>query len=308
MMGSDDPAGFEEEGLSAHRLPRFWNPRTKTYTVRQATPLDEDDLSILLSVGFYVHRHLDWRSASHWLSHQPFYVLEEDGFIQAALACPPDLPGMAWVRLYATNSPFDARQAWEALFPPVLEALQAEKGFTLAALSLHEWFSSLLLHTGFQHHHNIIVLEWTRRALHPTALPPHVSIQPMTEEDLQTVCEVDHRAFDRLWRISADEIAHAYLQSAYASVLKCHSQIIAYQISTRTGSHAHLARLAVLPEFQHQGLATRMLEDLLTEFTRRRVRTISVNTQHTNHASIALYKKAGFVLTGESFPVYVYPT
>jgi len=305
-MNNDFQEEFDEEQNTESTMPGFWNPMTKSFSIRPATPLDNEDLSILISAGFYVHRHLDWRSPTHWLAHQPFFVLEENGFLQAALACPPDPPEMAWIRLYATNSPFDARQSWDILFPVALEALREKNKPTLAALSLHEWFSSLLLHSHFQHHHNIVVLEWERRPLRKYPVDFPFQVMPMSIDDLDIVTNLDHQSFDRLWQISKEELTNAFQQSFYATIIKDQGSTIGYQISTRNGNHAHLARLAVHPNYQRRGLASLLVEDLLSEFTRQRIRTISVNTQHTNHASIALYKKAGFYLTGESFPVFLY--
>jgi RimJ/RimL family protein N-acetyltransferase len=34
---------------------------------------------------------------------------------------------------------------------------------------------------------------------------------------------------------------------------------------------------------------------------------LTVNTQDNNHISIKLYEKAGFVRTGDAYPVYLYP-
>jgi ribosomal-protein-alanine N-acetyltransferase len=305
-MKNDFLNEYEDEEFSRPNAPGFWNPMTNSSTIRPANQMDADDLSILVSAGFYVHRHLDWRSPTHWLTRQPFFVLEENGFIQAALACPPDPPDTAWIRLYATNSPFDSRQSWNTLFPAALEALGDTNPPVLAALSLHEWFSSLLLHSRFQHNHNIIVLEWERRPINIRPLQAPFQLLTLQNADLEAVTSIDHQSFDKLWQISNEELANAYQQSAYSSIIKHQDRTVAYQISTRTGNHAHLARLAVLPEYQRQGLASALLEDLLAEFTRKRVRSISVNTQHTNHSSIALYEKAGFIQTGESFPVFLY--
>jgi ribosomal protein S18 acetylase RimI-like enzyme len=49
-----------------------------------------------------------------------------------------------------------------------------------------------------------------------------------------------------------------------------------------------------------------LLRDLLVQFKRRGALRITVNTQEDNLASIALYERAGFTKTGESFPVYQY--
>jgi ribosomal protein S18 acetylase RimI-like enzyme len=36
----------------------------------------------------------------------------------------------------------------------------------------------------------------------------------------------------------------------------------------------------------------------------KNIARLTVNTQSDNHASLALYEKMGFVITGEKFPVY----
>jgi ribosomal protein S18 acetylase RimI-like enzyme len=68
----------------------------------------------------------------------------------------------------------------------------------------------------------------------------------------------------------------------------------------------HLARLATRPDFQRLGIGTTLLHDLLTQFVRRGALRITVNTQQDNKHSISIYEKAGFVRTGEAYPVYLY--
>jgi ribosomal protein S18 acetylase RimI-like enzyme len=68
----------------------------------------------------------------------------------------------------------------------------------------------------------------------------------------------------------------------------------------------HLARLATHPEYQRQGIGCAILRDLLIQFKQRGAARITVNTQEDNLASIALYENAGFMRTGETYPVYQY--
>jgi ribosomal protein S18 acetylase RimI-like enzyme len=69
----------------------------------------------------------------------------------------------------------------------------------------------------------------------------------------------------------------------------------------------HLARLAVLPDFQCRGIGYCLLYDLLSQFYRRGARSVTVNTQNDNLASIAVYEKIGFRATGETYPIYQMP-
>jgi ribosomal protein S18 acetylase RimI-like enzyme len=65
--------------------------------------------------------------------------------------------------------------------------------------------------------------------------------------------------------------------------------------------------LAVLPEVQGQGIGYSLVRFLLVDgFSGEEPRRVTVNTQNNNHASIAVYKKAGFTFTGEEYPVLCY--
>jgi RimJ/RimL family protein N-acetyltransferase len=50
-----------------------------------------------------------------------------------------------------------------------------------------------------------------------------------------------------------------------------------------------------------------LVSDLIQTFGASQLGRLSVNTQADNSASLALYKKIGFVCTGERLPVLVYP-
>ncbi|RJP49979.1 MAG: GNAT family N-acetyltransferase, partial [Anaerolineaceae bacterium] len=79
------------------------------------------------------------------------------------------------------------------------------------------------------------------------------------------------------------------------------------QISTGNPFGAHLARLGVQPEAQGRGVGAALVNDLIQRLNIGRNGSLSVNTQADNAASLSLYKKLGFVQTGEHFPVLVYP-
>ncbi|MBP8165280.1 MAG: GNAT family N-acetyltransferase, partial [Anaerolineales bacterium] len=70
---------------------------------------------------------------------------------------------------------------------------------------------------------------------------------------------------------------------------------------------AHLARLGVGKTAQGRGVGTALVNDLIQALGSMQINRLSVNTQSDNSISLALYKKMGFVRTGESFPVLIYP-
>ena len=77
-------------------------------------------------------------------------------------------------------------------------------------------------------------------------------------------------------------------------------------LSSNPPTLASLARLAVHPQVQGQGIGYALVYDTLDQFSRRGVLRVTVNTQNNNLASLALYARAGFRKTGEAYRVYQY--
>jgi ribosomal protein S18 acetylase RimI-like enzyme len=129
----------------------------------------------------------------------------------------------------------------------------------------------------------------------------------MRPADLPAVVGVDSSAFEPLWQNSFDALKKAYAQALYATVAETSDGLIGYQLSTGNPLGAHLARLAVRPGSQGAGVGAALVRDLILHLKEGGRPHITVNTQGDNLASQALYRKLGFTLTGERYPVFVYP-
>lgn len=274
--------------------------------IRPASKADQDDLDTLISSGGYVHRHLDWRSAIDWLGYQPFWVLQKNRRLLAALACLPDPPETTWVRLFAASNRMDPFEAWQVLFAKILQSDELAQSDRIAALALQTWFEEIILRSSFTRHQNIVVLAWKgTHIVRPRPIPAGVSLRPMRADDLEIVQKLDEIAFDPLWRISLGALTRAFRQSAYATVAQSAGEIIGYQLSTSTPFSAHLARLAVHPRHQRKNIGYALVQDFL-EFTQANdLWHATVNTQNDNYASLALYERIGFHATSETFPVFL---
>jgi ribosomal protein S18 acetylase RimI-like enzyme len=150
----------------------------------------------------------------------------------------------------------------------------------------------------------VVVLSWQGEKPLRAARLPGVTLRAMRQTDLPEVERVDWSAFKDIWRNSLPCLETAFSQSAVATVAENSGRIVGYQISSGTSASGHLARLAVHPDFQSQGLGYAIVCDLLERFEGRGTFHVTVNTQHNNLTSLALYRKAGFRLTGEVYPVY----
>jgi len=272
--------------------------------VRRAVMDDHRQIADLLFHEANAHRHLDWRSALDWVGSQNYWVLEENGRIKATFACPEDPPDIGWIRVFACDSRLDAREAWSVIWEFALREMADTNPQTkIAAIIMKPWFLSILLDSGFREELQIVLLQVSRQDFKPTELAEDIRIRSMQMDDFQEVERIDLAAFGNFWHNTAESLEYAMPYSVYSSVAEDSSGMIAYQISTGNPTGAHLARLAVHPSAQGKGVGSAMITDLFTKLDLNR---LSVNTQSDNTASLALYKKMGFVRTGESFPVLVY--
>lgn len=273
----------------------------------QIRPAELRDRQILSNLTFFqthAHRHLDWRHPLDWLGSPYFWLIEEDGRALAALACPPDPPGVAWIRLFAYGEAASASEAWSALWDLAREEIARRGGAQVAVIAMQTWMRDLMERTEFDWLQNIVMLEWRGRPVPPPSLHAGLTLRAMTEADLPAVEQADADAFVPLWRISLDNLQRAFAQAVSAAVIESQGRVLGYQLSTGKPNGAHLARLAVRKEAQRFGLGAALVADLIQQMRRRGANHISVNTQSDNRVSLALYQKMGFLRTGEEYPVF----
>ena len=277
--------------------------------VRRAVVEDHHQIANLLLNEANTHRHLDWRSPVEWIGSPNYWVLEEEGHITAALACPEDPPHVAWIRVFGYSPHLSGPEAWSALWRVARnEISQANLKTQIAVIVVKQWFQNLLLSTGFDLKQNIILLQLANENIKPFHMPQGIRIRAMEDGDMPAVIKIDLAAFGVFWHNTLDSLQRARLQSVSATVAEDDSGVVGYQISTGNPFGAHLARLGVQPEAQSRGIGTALVSDLIQVGGINKFNRLSVNTQADNIASLSLYKKLGFIRTGEHFPVFVYPT
>jgi ribosomal protein S18 acetylase RimI-like enzyme len=279
--------------------------KSKKITIYPATKEDRQYLANLIHFGSYIHRHLDWRPALDWIGRSPFLVARRGSEVVGALACPPDPPRVAWIRLFAVAHGVNPEQIWQEVWSEArLQLLEIAETMKVAVIPLHEWFFRILEDSQFETSHRVVVLSWEPGERPPARIHPSLTLRPMTLDDIPDVERLDMAAFGGVWQNTAACLEIAFLQSAAATIAEQDGEPVGYQISTGSQMGGHLARLAVLPEYHNQGVGYTLVDDLLSLFEKRGAHHVTVNTQHDNLASLALYRKAGFRLTGEEYPVY----
>lgn len=266
---------------------------------------DRNRIGAFLTNAEHKHFHLDWFSVFDILDEQPFLLLTDGENPLAILACPPDPPQVAWIRLFAVREAQREVEQWQTLWE-IARGSAIELGASCAtALSTREWFSHLLQASNFNLANEVLFLEWSNSDpqvdLHQAN---ELGIRMMQKDDLADVVAIDHAAFDPVWSLSLRSLTAAFSLASLATVLEADGQIVAYQISTASALGAHLARLAVLPDKQGQGFGRALVQHVLRVHSRRGLGRVSVNTQADNLSSQRLYHSLGFQETGQRYPLY----
>jgi ribosomal protein S18 acetylase RimI-like enzyme len=278
--------------------------QNKKSIVLEATPEDYPTISKFLNQNNLMHRHLDWFSPLDWLGVQPFLMLMENQKIGAVLCATPESKNSAWIRTFAIKKRIPLEEAWQQLLSKAVIDLKLEGVKQLASLAISTWFEGLLTTRGFENRQNIVVLEWGGNLPVKNKNQSEYEIRPMHRDDISEVHIVDNLAFSPLWQNSQASLLKAYEQPGISTVAIHKEKIIGYQISTSMTIYGHLARLAVLPEYQRTGIAFGLVYNLLQQFDQQGYWRVTVNTQSTNLPSLKLYEKFGFKRTGEEIPVY----
>ena len=275
-------------------------------SIRPATKEDAPGIAALLNYKHRVHRHLDWKTPLELLGTEPFWVIMHQDVPVAALACQQDPPGIAWVRFFACIPRLKMDQAWQALFQKTLESFADNPPDKIVSVSISDWFETLLVKNQFKICQHIVVLAWQQPGLRERKINKNLVIKTMTEEDLEEVSFVDQSAFKPLWQHSLENLKNAFQAAAYSSIAVLDGEIVGYQISSASLYNTHLARLAVNPECQRQGIGQALVMDLIQWSMKSGIFLVTVNTQQDNKASLSLYHKMGFQETGDIFPVFIY--
>ena len=273
--------------------------------VRPVDLRDQQRLSNLIFFETRSHRHLDWRTPLEWLGDPYFWAMEQGSQITAALACPEEAKGIAWVRLFVHTAYWSPANAWTLLWDAAKHDIVQAGGATVAAIAQHTWFAHVLEASGFESRQSIVMLEWQSqpRASYDSDC---IRIRRMEEADLPNVMNVDYEAFGPLWHNTQDTLRRALSQTLSATVAEDANGIVGYQMTTGSGLRAHLARLAVHPSFQGRGVGRMLLGNLFDILVQNNYLKLSVNTQSDNNISLKLYQKMGFIRTGETYPVYTF--
>jgi len=271
--------------------------------LRQTSREDRAVVERLIAQAPRSHVHLDWLDPTNLIDEEPFILASSGETAVGTLGCPPDNPEAAWVRTFAAAEGTDVEKMWEILWTEGASRLLDLNVEHVAALALDSWFEQLVQNAGFKRTNTVIFYELGLESGTAVRSASSYKVRSIRTADTETILELDRLAFEPIWQISRDSLTVAIIQASSASLIEDGGEVLGYQITTSSPFGAHLARLAVLPSRQREGLGTFLVNEAAESIRETGLGQLSVNTQENNHSSRRLYEKMGFMQTGKEFPV-----
>jgi ribosomal-protein-alanine N-acetyltransferase len=272
--------------------------------VRPATSADRVALTRLTERAGRTHFHLDWWSIDDWLDDASSNAwLAVDGSRIAGFLIAPrqDVP-FAWLRLVAVADDYDARAALDALLPAAIAPLRAAGVASLAGLAHPEWLGDQLPRLGFTPVTDVTHYRKDDRLI-PEHGSPAVLVRAAKPDDLPIILANDRAAFDPIWWHTRDSLARILRDAAHFIVAELDGHIVGHAFSDLYGGRGHLVRLATHPDVQRRGIGARLLAESLSALLAAGAHPVTLNTQADNYASQSLYRRFGFLPTGEATTV-----
>lgn len=135
-----------------------------------------------------------------------------------------------------------------------------------------------------------------------------IQIRLMTKEDIETVDLLEHTSFSEPWPRSAfleivdKKDAHYYVAVDSESGNICGGCAMFFILG-----EGDITNVAVFPEYQNQGIATKLLEYVIADGREKGLKEFTLEVRVSNAAAIRAYEKVGFEEEGIRPGFYSHP-
>lgn len=146
------------------------------------------------------------------------------------------------------------------------------------------------------------LLETLERAVEPrTGIAGARSpVRAAGPEDIPAILEADAACFEPFWRYDRRLITR-FCDSGDLAIAEQDGRCLGYTLVTIDRDSAVLGRLCVDPSARRMGVGARLLQSAIDRAGAAAARHITLSTQTDNTAALALYRSAGFRITGRRY-------
>lgn len=286
-------------------------------TVHPGRPADQGRILGLLDQARHQVVGFGPEDLAHLLSsnHHLFLIADTGallwGFMVTSLLAQPPRPhetGEAWAQLRgcALINGWQVDNGLQALWEPMRALLRARSLRHVLHLGFADWIVGPLQHVGFHVVDSLVTLERGTGIERAGEGQGPAQLRAPYAGEIDDLLALDTLAFDPPWRLTRSELIGFMMMGGHFVVAEFHGQVAGYAFSDVHLEVGQLARLAVHPIMQHQGVGGQLLSDALAFCRRAGARTFTLNTQDSNAASRQLYVRHGLRVVGSRVPVMEY--
>lgn len=285
---------------------------------RRASVEDETACGWLLACAPRRQIHMDtaelkkaWEEGHFWVLpvQQNVWVESLSAFLVVEVERRPaalSVPSRSFFRAFAmecADTPEAVlRQLSDAFFQ---HALLGPGAHCLIAFSTERWFDRALESVGLVWSEQVLYLELDqlfRYHWESVPLAAGCTVQPAGPGDRAALVRLDEEVFGPIWRWSSARLSEAGGQMWLA---RCDGEIVGYFSLGWFGDTAFLARLAVKPSWQGQGIGRALLVQGVQLAQQAGMRRMLLGTQASNLRALQLYRRTGFRETGQCSNMFV---
>lgn len=271
-------------------------------SVRPIKNTDVADILRLVDSARRVHLRVSPDSLKTRLGTSPGFLAEDPVGLRGFMVIDPQLSGTAVIVAAALRDTWGVRPYLDAVLSEIEQVVREKGAPTITHIGYDEWLVDGLRERGFEICEWIVNFErfgsWPKAIVSMPAL-----IRTAHLHDLPAILALDNLVFDQLWRKTEINFSEALARAVSFVVAEMEGQIVGYEWCEIYRKHAHLARIAVHPDYQGHGIGGQLLYQAIVDSLSRNVNVITLNTQENNERSHALYKRFGFVKTDQRIPV-----
>lgn len=233
------------------------------------------------------------------------------GFVGVQLeARPTTMPDDAPTRAHVRGVALDRRRRPNEDVPALLDAIfeqvrSSEYPIQFLCYGAETWLDTALHQAGFDEVESVqfFQLERLERRMASLPEPPtQVQLAPGRPDHLLELARLDVAAFPPLWHFGRRDLFEMLIRCRVQVAIQ-QGQIVGYTaLCANSRDEVQLARLAVRPDRQGQGIGRALLNDAIRHAAGE-FNVLVLNTQTTNARSQRLYRGYGFKPLGSPVPV-----
>lgn len=132
-----------------------------------------------------------------------------------------------------------------------------------------------------------------------------IRIGPMKEVDLTQVMAIEQKSFADPWTLQS--FYREIQENPYSRYLVAYRQerLVAYIGGWLINDQLHITNLAVDPQERGNGLAKKLLDELVRLSRKEGINKATLEVRVSNDAAINLYRKNGFAIVGRRPKYYI---